>query len=32
MAEAERNHKEKKLKNKMLPRGTSDYQVCGIQC
>nr|GLL39809.1 pre-rRNA-processing protein TSR1 homolog [Ipomoea trifida] len=30
MAEAERNHKEKKLKNKMLPRGTSDYQAAWI--
>lgn len=35
MAEADRNHKEKKLKKRTLPRGTSEYQVCSglyIKC
>lgn len=27
MAEAERNHEERKLKRKTLPKGTSEYQV-----
>nr|GMD52428.1 pre-rRNA-processing protein TSR1 homolog [Ipomoea batatas] len=30
IVEAERNHKEKELKNKMLLRGTSDYQAAWI--
>lgn len=27
MAEADRNHKEKKMKKRRLPKGISDYQV-----
>lgn len=30
MAEADRNHKEKKLKKRTLPRGTSEYQAAWI--
>lgn len=28
MAEADRNQKQKNLKKRILPRGTSEYQVC----
>lgn len=28
MAEADRNQKQKRLKKRILPRGTSEYQVC----
>ena len=32
MAEADKNQKQKRLRKRTLPRGTSEYQVCMNSC